>query len=714
MASSFLDEHDGQDTTAYYAILNVSKDATPDEITKSYRRLAQVFHPDKHINEENRKHAQESFSKVQEAYEVLSDSYKREVYDVYGKQGLAAGLEVGDHLKSREEIRKEWEEFKAKLERQKQEQAVVQRGSYQCRVDASRLLRGEGLGKGPLFRSVVAQSALEAVVGERNVMSVSGQAAVRPAYRKTPQGVEEVTLGGGNVVFGYKRIISDDDSLDLSAQVGLASLLSLTTTRRLHRGCQRDGWLHTSWGPQSGWGMQVGCSQALFHGMQGSVAAVLGPSGATGVSTTLSKRGTKYSVQGKLEVGAVHSIQLRANYAAGGSVTLRAIGRLGTTGIDLELGAAKRWSPQITSYVGTAVGYPTGVVLKLRVVRAGQAFECPVLLTSDYTDWRIIAGAYVLPPLLYVAGMRLVVRPLANWARNRKEAAQRAQAFETTHQALAKAAAERALIAAVARRKAVSESRDKGLIILEACYGVVDEYRSWQAQQLKHKGPQGVSAGSAGASTNGSVGSSSGAAPNGTAAENGRQANGDAAPGASTSGAPQAPSQQDGASSTSSSSSQELPPPWLRVTSALQYLVTDSRLVLARGVPKSGLMGFTDPAPHMSCDKALYVAFSYKGHVYEAVVGEKDELVLPPGAGNHAAGGSTGAAGGGAGSTQFDEDDVSASSSLPPRTPRGGARPTPVVPVADAELLALLHALHQQHVIQGDQPTQQAAQPQQA
>jgi hypothetical protein len=38
-----------------------------------------------------------------------------------------------------------------------QEQAVVQKGSYVCRVDARRLVQGKGLGQGPLFRSVVAQ-----------------------------------------------------------------------------------------------------------------------------------------------------------------------------------------------------------------------------------------------------------------------------------------------------------------------------------------------------------------------------------------------------------------------------------------------------------------------------------------------------------------------------------------------------------------------------
>ena len=91
MASAFLDDEEGQDTTALYAVLNVPKTATQEEVTRAYRKLAQVFHPDKHIDEAKRLSAQESFSKIQEAYEILSDAQKRQIYDVYGKAGLHAG-----------------------------------------------------------------------------------------------------------------------------------------------------------------------------------------------------------------------------------------------------------------------------------------------------------------------------------------------------------------------------------------------------------------------------------------------------------------------------------------------------------------------------------------------------------------------------------------------------------------------------------------------
>lgn len=66
----------------YYEILGVSKDATNEEIKKSYRRLARQYHPD--LNPGN-KVAEEKFKDVNEAYEVLSDPAKRSQYDQFSR-----------------------------------------------------------------------------------------------------------------------------------------------------------------------------------------------------------------------------------------------------------------------------------------------------------------------------------------------------------------------------------------------------------------------------------------------------------------------------------------------------------------------------------------------------------------------------------------------------------------------------------------------------
>lgn len=72
----------------YYKILGISKEASDEDIKKAYRKMALKFHPDKNKSPT----AEENFKSVAEAYEVLSDKKKRDIYDQYGEEGLKGGV----------------------------------------------------------------------------------------------------------------------------------------------------------------------------------------------------------------------------------------------------------------------------------------------------------------------------------------------------------------------------------------------------------------------------------------------------------------------------------------------------------------------------------------------------------------------------------------------------------------------------------------------
>jgi molecular chaperone DnaJ len=72
----------------YYEVLGVTRTAAVDEIKSAYRKAALKWHPDR--NPENKPEAEVKFRECTEAYSVLSDAQKRQVYDTYGHAGLSS------------------------------------------------------------------------------------------------------------------------------------------------------------------------------------------------------------------------------------------------------------------------------------------------------------------------------------------------------------------------------------------------------------------------------------------------------------------------------------------------------------------------------------------------------------------------------------------------------------------------------------------------
>ncbi|KAK9090610.1 hypothetical protein Sjap_023787 [Stephania japonica] len=74
----------------YYNMLKVSRSATDEDLKRSYKRLAMRWHPDKNPSS-GKAECEVKFKQISEAYDVLSDPQKRQIYDAFGEEGLKSG-----------------------------------------------------------------------------------------------------------------------------------------------------------------------------------------------------------------------------------------------------------------------------------------------------------------------------------------------------------------------------------------------------------------------------------------------------------------------------------------------------------------------------------------------------------------------------------------------------------------------------------------------
>lgn len=77
----------------YYNILKVNRTVSDEELKKAYKKLAMKWHPDKNItsSSSSNKVAESKFKQISEAYYVLNDPKKRQIYNLYGEEGLKSG-----------------------------------------------------------------------------------------------------------------------------------------------------------------------------------------------------------------------------------------------------------------------------------------------------------------------------------------------------------------------------------------------------------------------------------------------------------------------------------------------------------------------------------------------------------------------------------------------------------------------------------------------
>ena len=92
--------------------------------------------------------ATENFQRICEAYEILSDENKRQIYDIYGMEGLTSGLELGPKLNKADEIKEELERLRRRKEEEKVSAHVRPSGTILANLSLPQFLAGDGIMRG--------------------------------------------------------------------------------------------------------------------------------------------------------------------------------------------------------------------------------------------------------------------------------------------------------------------------------------------------------------------------------------------------------------------------------------------------------------------------------------------------------------------------------------------------------------------------------------
>ncbi|CAL0331697.1 unnamed protein product [Lupinus luteus] len=445
-----MEEQNGEDNRELYALLNLSPEASDEEIRKAYRQWAQVYHPDKYQDFHMKDIATENFQRICETYEILSDSNKRQIYDIYGMEGLNSGLELGPRLDKAEEIKAELERLRKMKERQKMLTHFQSSATILANMSVPHFLDGDGL-----FRGMAMTSEIQSQLSKRNAITIGGNLAV------------DGNEGGGAATALFRHQISQVSSIEFVASSGLRSLIGVQASRNLssHSAATmgiamslRDGSLNLS----NLWTRQ------LSETASGHIQLALGPQSSIAVGWQ--KKDERRSASGEVKIGTgSFDTSVRYTHRFSPNSLGCIVGRFGSSSLELEVGGGRKISKFSTVRWMYTVGIQ-GIFWKFELYRGGQKLIIPILLTRHLNPV-FATGALFVPGSLYFVLKNFFIKPY--YLRRNKQKALEKDENSSTQIQEARAASEKAqkLLQNVATRKRNKQLETGGLVIMRALYG---------------------------------------------------------------------------------------------------------------------------------------------------------------------------------------------------------------------------------------------------
>lgn len=433
-----------------YALLHVAPDASDEEIRRAYRQWAQVYHPDKYQDLHMKEVATQNFQRICEAYEILSDETKRQIYDIYGMEGLTSGLELGPRLSKVEEIKEEIERLRRMKEQEKSLSQFRPSGTIMTELSVPHFLDGDSF-----VRGMQMASQFQSQISKKNTLALGGNLAVS----------ENAGGRAASLVLGHQ--ISPAASAEFMVSFGLQALVGVQTTRHLSQHSSatmglamslQDGSINLS----NAWTRQ------FSETANGNIQLVLGPESSIAVGWQ--KREEKMSAAGELKLGT-SSFGASAHYTRRFSSKShgRIAGRFGSTALEVEVGGGRKLSNFSTVRMLYTIGIQ-GIFWKFEWRRGGQKIVVPILL-SRHLNPLFAAGAFIFPTSAYFILKKFVVKPYLLKREKQKALENLDKTSAQVQEATAAAQRAQNLLENVANRKRNKQMEVGGLVITEAKYG---------------------------------------------------------------------------------------------------------------------------------------------------------------------------------------------------------------------------------------------------
>ncbi|XP_023162499.1 dnaJ homolog subfamily C member 11 [Drosophila hydei] len=469
-------ESDAELDENYYTFLNLPRDATTEQINTAYRKQSRIYHPDKHTDPDSKKEAEIMFNRTKRAYEVLSDPQQRAIYDSVGEKGLKTeGWEIVHRTKTPAEIREEYERLAQAAAERRLQQRTNPRGNITINVNATEIFTPYDDSEMPRVEigSMSIAQSIEAPITRKDMIIMSGN-----LYSSNGTG------NGGFMVAG--RRLLNKGWMEICLGAGNGFLLGLKGGRTLTSKLTLNGGTNMNF-------QENGVIPVVFSTLAvqldkhtvGSLTLNAGPQSS--MSTQIDHSNDQHAISTSFVIGTPH-MYFGVSYTRKmleNEMKLKLATKVGTFGFLGEYGVEKKVSKYSSVIATVSIGVPSGVILKLKIIRSNQSYVFPIHLSDEIVPAAVFY-ATVTPIIAWFFVKKTIMDPMeadrksieverSKRQNEQRLAAKKSEAMAAIH-----------LMQSTYNRIINEEQARRGLIIKRAIYGCINEGTSQFKPETSH------------------------------------------------------------------------------------------------------------------------------------------------------------------------------------------------------------------------------------